>query len=246
MVLFVSSVVNPNGLEVAASLAFAASVLRVSRAPSDWPFLAACGSHWGRAVITILSWQLGPVFALADLALLPPAPASRASRPRQLPRPPSPADRQRGPRAGDCRVAWLRACLRGRTCSLRRQPVPRKHSYRAHAAPRGAARFSRDVWVTDGAVPNAARWIWWILVIVLCGVALWVGTLRERIVLGTTALLVFAISVCSTPGCIASPALDYGPGSAAGAGARPPTVGRVGLSPTDRVLLGRPTVCRGD
>lgn len=37
MVLFVSSIVNPNGLELAACLAFAASVLRIARAPTHLP-----------------------------------------------------------------------------------------------------------------------------------------------------------------------------------------------------------------
>ena len=70
MVLFVSSVMNPNGLELGACLAFAASVLRIARAPSPsrapawvWVGLAVSGA------VAILAWQLGPVFVMGDLAL---------------------------------------------------------------------------------------------------------------------------------------------------------------------------------
>jgi hypothetical protein len=68
MVLFVCSIVNPNGLELASCLAFAASVLRITRAPADAPVLA----WWVFALsgaTAILAWQLGPVFVLGDLTL---------------------------------------------------------------------------------------------------------------------------------------------------------------------------------
>ena len=67
MVLFVTSVLNPSGLETAASLALAAAALRIARdrerAPRwAWTALVASGA------VTICSWQAGPGFALADLA----------------------------------------------------------------------------------------------------------------------------------------------------------------------------------
>ena len=69
MVFFVASVVNPNGLEIAADLAFTAGVLRIWRTP-----LRVSGQIWTATAIsgavTVLSWQLGPVFAAMDLLLL--------------------------------------------------------------------------------------------------------------------------------------------------------------------------------
>ena len=69
MVLFVGSVVNPNGLEIAASITLAAGVLRISRSPAQsppwvWAAIAVSG------VTTVLSWQLGPVYAAMDGLLL--------------------------------------------------------------------------------------------------------------------------------------------------------------------------------
>jgi hypothetical protein len=69
MVLFVSSVVNPNGLEATAGIAFAAAGLRIvrdrERAPGwVWALLACSGAA------TMLAWQLGPVFVLIDAAAI--------------------------------------------------------------------------------------------------------------------------------------------------------------------------------
>jgi Predicted membrane protein (DUF2142) len=69
MVLFISSVVNPSGLEIAASIAFLSGLLRVSRDPRAvagriWASIALSGS------MVILAWQLGPAFVVLDLAVL--------------------------------------------------------------------------------------------------------------------------------------------------------------------------------
>ncbi|MBV9467595.1 MAG: DUF2142 domain-containing protein, partial [Solirubrobacterales bacterium] len=67
-VLFICAVLNPNGLEVAAGSAFAAGLLRISRAParaSAWVWAAVAIS----GCVTVLSWQLGPAFVAFDLAL---------------------------------------------------------------------------------------------------------------------------------------------------------------------------------
>lgn len=68
MVLFVSSVVNPNGLEVAAGLAFIAGLLRLSRDTAAFPRWAWVALALSGAV-SILAWQLGPVFVLVDLVV---------------------------------------------------------------------------------------------------------------------------------------------------------------------------------
>jgi hypothetical protein len=67
MVLFVSSVLNPSGLEITACFAFLACLLRLTRSepPSiaSWIALAVTG------VVAILAWQLGPAFVLVDMLL---------------------------------------------------------------------------------------------------------------------------------------------------------------------------------
>lgn len=70
MALFIGSVINPNGLEIAANLAFAAGVLRISRRPIVasprwvWVALAASGA------VAVLAWQLGWLFVLSETVLL--------------------------------------------------------------------------------------------------------------------------------------------------------------------------------
>jgi Predicted membrane protein (DUF2142) len=193
MVLFVSSVVNPNGLEVAASLAFAAAVLRVARSPSEvprwvWIALAASGA------ITILAWQLGPVFVVADLALLLAIVGRRGLR-RMF------DDRRAALIAGVvlalATVVWL---VYGLASGVAHSHIG-VHPFLA-SLDSGLTQLEvvlRDSIGTFGSLtvplPNAARWIWWILVIALCGIALLVSNVRERIVLGTTVLLVLAFPV---------------------------------------------------
>ena len=68
MTLYVESVINPNGLEIASSLAFTAGMLRVARDPTSrphWTWIALAVS----GAVAILSWQLGPVFVTVDLVL---------------------------------------------------------------------------------------------------------------------------------------------------------------------------------
>ena len=67
MVLFIGSMMNPNGLEIAANLAFVAALLRLRRDPTGFP-----GWGWisliASGVVTVLAWQLGPFFAAVDVA----------------------------------------------------------------------------------------------------------------------------------------------------------------------------------
>ena len=67
MVLFIGSMMNPNGLEIAANLAFVAALLRLRRDPTGFP-----GWAWisliASGVVTVLAWQLGPFFAVVDIA----------------------------------------------------------------------------------------------------------------------------------------------------------------------------------
>ncbi len=67
-VLFLGSVINPDGLEVVASLTCAAGSLRISRGPADAARWVWAATALG-AVVTVLAWQLGWVFVLADIAV---------------------------------------------------------------------------------------------------------------------------------------------------------------------------------
>ena len=68
MTLFLGSVISPHGLQIAASLAFAAGLLRIAREPGTVSTVEA-GAIAVIGAIVVLAWQLGPVFAVCDLAL---------------------------------------------------------------------------------------------------------------------------------------------------------------------------------
>jgi predicted membrane protein DUF2142 len=68
MVLFVGAMMNPNGLEIAANLAFIAALLKLRRDPGGfpgWAWIALIAS----GAATVLAWQLGPFFVVADIAV---------------------------------------------------------------------------------------------------------------------------------------------------------------------------------
>src|SRR5581483_9382614 len=73
-VLFVATLVNPSGLELCANLAFICGLLRIGRDGrsartggdprlSRWIWVATAAS----GAVTVLSWQLGPAFAVVDI-----------------------------------------------------------------------------------------------------------------------------------------------------------------------------------
>lgn len=67
MVLFTDSLISPSGLEIAAATAFLAALLAIVRAPAAparWLWAAAGLS----GVVTVLTWQLGPLFVAVALA----------------------------------------------------------------------------------------------------------------------------------------------------------------------------------
>ncbi len=67
-VLFIGSVLNPSGVEISASVAFLAGLLRLCRQPGGrerwvWAVTVLSG------VVAIVSWQLGPLFVGCDLVV---------------------------------------------------------------------------------------------------------------------------------------------------------------------------------
>ena len=194
MVLFVCSILNPNGLEVAASLAFAAAIVRLARDPERttrgvWAAFAAAGAA------VVLSWQLGPVFAGASLAIGLLLVGRRGA-----------LDLWRGARRavlsafGVLAVALALFVIYGLASGL-------LHS-NFHISPIGLGL--RLGWDQLGAVlkdavgnfgilsiplPMAVRWVWWLLALALIGGALWLGTNAERRLMAAVSVLALAFPV---------------------------------------------------
>jgi Predicted membrane protein (DUF2142) len=193
MVLFVASVVNPNGLEVASSISFAAAVLRISRAPTDVPTWVWTAFGLSGAV-TILSWQLGPAFVAADILLLVALLGSGEGR-RAV---------------HDCHAARLAALALTAAAGLwliYGLASGAEHSHLGVTPVFGSLRSGftqlgpvlRDSVGTFGSLtvplPNAIRWLWWGLGIILFVGGLTVSQRRQRIVLGATAVSALAFPV---------------------------------------------------
>jgi hypothetical protein len=77
--LFIGAAMNPSGLEIAASLAFLAGLLRWARDPAGIPAWARLATVVS-GVVAIVSWQLGPVFAACGVAVAAVLLSSRPSR----------------------------------------------------------------------------------------------------------------------------------------------------------------------
>ena len=190
MVLFVGSVINPSGLELAASLALAASALRLAREPTAapgwvWAALAVSGT------VAILSWQTGPLFAIADLLVA----AGLLGR-----------EGWRVLRTGNARyLSWCAFVLGGATAlhvvysrisgvaHSTFSVTPFFHSLRigfdqlGRLLREGVGEFG----LLNVPLPYGTYWIWWLLVLALVGGALWVGDRAQRLILaGVIALAV--------------------------------------------------------
>ncbi|MHB8689896.1 MAG: DUF2142 domain-containing protein [Solirubrobacteraceae bacterium] len=194
MVLFVCSILNPNGLEVAASLAFGAGVLRVSRDPGRvprhvWGAVATAGAA------TILAWQLGPLFVAGDLALG----LALIGRTGAL-------ELWRGSRRAALATAGVLGAAvalyvgYGLATGLMHSPF-RLSSFGPglHVGLQQLGPVFGDAVGTFGILtihlPLAARWIWWLLVLSLIAGALWAGTRTERRVLIATVVLAVVFTV---------------------------------------------------
>jgi hypothetical protein len=195
MVLFVTSVINPNGLEIAASLSLAAASLRIARRPDGSP-------HWVWAAftlsgaVTILAWQAGPGFALADVlvavALLGPGGIGRLWR--------SSASR-------------LEASFAVLLTALVLYLFYSSYSGVGHSSTFGIHPFFKSLghgihqltYVLHDSVgvfgaltvrlPGAAYWVWWLLVVGLLVGALWLGRRADRLLALAVTLLAMLFPV---------------------------------------------------
>jgi hypothetical protein len=194
MVLFIASVINPSGLELSASLALAASALRLTREPRRaprwvWASLAASGA------VTILAWQTGPIFAVADLlagfALLGPNGWSRL--------------RKRSGRD----LAWCGLVLAASTVVFAVYSrvsgvahgtfriTPFFHSLRIgiEQLPDVLRQAVGNFGLLTVPLPSVIYWSWWLLVLALLLVAVRLGDRVERLILAsvTAVALLFPV-----------------------------------------------------
>ncbi|MHB8658102.1 MAG: DUF2142 domain-containing protein [Solirubrobacteraceae bacterium] len=194
MVLFVSSVLNPNGLEIAANLSCFAGLLWIVRDPSQvpsWVLYATAIS----AVVVVLSWALGPVFVALDACVA----ATLLTRERlaRLAR-----GRRRALLTGATALilAGVVYLLYGSTVGLLHSKLqldplrPSLHGGLEQLGPvlQDAVGFfgSRTV-----ALPAPIYWFWWAMIAVLCAGAALAANRRGRIALASAVVTALAFPV---------------------------------------------------
>jgi hypothetical protein len=194
MVLFASSVMNSSGVEITACLAFAASVLRVTRRPSRTPTWV-----WAAFAITgavaMVSWPLGLVFVLADLGLFAALLGREGLRElMQTSRRPLAVCMSALAAAG---VLWL---IYSRAAGLGADKVGISPLWRS--LDQGISQLPEVLRQAVGTfglltvhLPLGAYWIWWVAILALLAAALWLGGRRDRWITATVTLLALAFPV---------------------------------------------------
>ncbi len=194
MTLFIASVINPNGLELAASLAFSAGVLRISRAPTTTSVTV-----WGALVIsgavTVLAWQLGWLFVVGD-AILFAALLGRGQLATLI--------RARRRRLRAVLALLLAAFALYLVYGLNTGVVHgafgmtpiggslHQGLFQLHNALYGAVGVFGALVV---GLPSGTYWIWWLLVLALAAGGLVAGGQRERLVMLFVTALALAFPV---------------------------------------------------
>lgn len=187
-VVFIASVINPTGLEMAASIAFAAGLLRLAREPQRFP-------RWGWAALAlsggalILAWQLGLGFAAIELAV-----AGLLIGRRRLA---GIARTHRRAPAGVGLVLVLAAALfvayGAANGSLHSSFRPTPIAGSLHAGLNQLGPMLRGAVGNFGPLtvplPTSLYVLWGLLVAGLLGVALWLAARRERVLLIAVTLL---------------------------------------------------------
>ncbi len=191
MVVFLASILNPGGVEVAACAAFLAALLRLTRTepPAGGPVVWVAAAISG--VVAILSWQLGFAFVAFDLlaaaglvlARLPGAPLAVGLRRPML------------GLLGALAAALVLYVIYAASAGGPPTTVALNRVGDLHAAINQLRPVFDEAVGTFGsltvALPAVARYVWWVLVVGLALAALVRGAPRERVVLiGTAALAV--------------------------------------------------------
>jgi hypothetical protein len=177
MVVFFAANLNPTGPELAGAVCFAAALLRLARGsdapPVAWVACAAGGSVLG------LSRSLGPGFVVLLLAAV----ALLAGRGRAV------AVLRQAPRAAAVTAATVAAaCVAGLVWELRYQPhVPHSPGRILDGVgpsfdvlPRMPKEAVGVFGALDTFMPLGPYLIWWLMLALLVGAALWVGRGSER------------------------------------------------------------------
>ena len=194
MVLFASSVMNSSGLAITACLAFAASVLRVTR-----PRARAPGWVWAAFALSgagaILSWPLGLAFVIGDVALFAVLLGRRGLRQLR-----SGSSRQIRLSALALLAASVVSLIYSRLSGLGAAHFGISPIRRSLGA--GLDQLSPVLHDAVGTfasltvhLPPAAYWIWWLLVLALLAGAFWLGENGDRLVLAAVAVLALAFPV---------------------------------------------------
>lgn len=195
MVFFASTIMNPSGMQISASLAFAAALIRIARAPAGttrWTWLAGAAS----GVVTILSGPIGLEFAVFEIAVF--AALLGGAGLREL----RDATERRTLQllsslslVGAGLVALVYSRIAGFAPTLRIFPL-------VHGLHEGIVQLPS---VLQGAVgifgaltiflPTAAYWLWWLLVLAMVAAALWLGRRRDRAVIVSVTVLALVFPV---------------------------------------------------
>jgi hypothetical protein len=193
MVLFVSSVMNPSGVEITACLAFAAAVLRITRAP-----IRAPGWVWGVFVISgavgILAGPIGLAFIIPELALFGALLGPRGLRELRRKR----AHQLRVSALtllGAGAVALIYARLAGFSGTVHISPIRYGLQQGLDQLPSVLQDAVGTFASLTVSLPLAAHWIWWLLVLALLAGAIWHGDRRDRWLLSGVAVLALAFPV---------------------------------------------------
>lgn len=190
MVVFLGASLSPNGLEVAGGVAMSAGAIAISRTSEPrrvaWVALGAGGT------VMALSRSTGPIWAIALLLLVVALSGGRGALARFR---------------GSGRVAWaaLAAIALGSLATVAWDmaylPSPpgspqlgRVLEAVAHLPELLRQSIGVFGWL-DTAMPALAYTTWRVMLIVLLGLALLVGTRRERVVLLATAAAVLAATI---------------------------------------------------
>jgi ABC-type multidrug transport system fused ATPase/permease subunit len=190
-VFFVTSVLNPNGLEIASSLALAAAILRVGRSPvsaEQWVWGALALS----AVVATLSWQLGPVFVLIDLVLVAVAAGPKGMRTLS--------------RAHATQIRWVLVAVAmalglflgygfasgALHSSFSLFPLIQSLREGAHQLKPVLRQAVGEFGALTIPLPSAAYWVWWLLVVCLIGSAVAMAKRRERWVIASVVAVAAA------------------------------------------------------
>jgi hypothetical protein len=194
MVFFVSSVISPNGLEIAANFAFFGGILWALRDPpgvTRWALAATAVS----GVVVVLAWSLGPAIVVIDLVVA----ALLASRQRlaELAR----HHRRAITTTASCLVLALIAFyVYGKLSGLLHAGLQLNGIWNAIWVGRHEDGIVlHDAVGTFGALsvhlPGWMYWLWWALIAVLCAVAIARSGRRGRIAMVVTLAIVLAFPI---------------------------------------------------